>query len=336
MPHPMTLPTPPPESAAVRGVRGSAIRDLLAVTERPGVLSLAGGLPATELIPGLRIAEAAARVMGSSDALQYTTSRGATRCREAVARVEAVDPSQILLTHGSQQALSLLAQSLLDPADVVVVDDPVYVGALQAFQSVRAHVEALPITNEGTNIAALVKLLESGVRPRIVHTVSNFHNPSGVTSTAATREALANLAQRYGFWIIDDDPYGRLRFDDTVHTTISGHTTVSGHTPIPGERVIRLGSASKTLAPALRVGWLNASPAIVSLVERLKQCADLCGSALNQLMVAELLSDNVWFEGHIDTVTSEYATRSAALTSALDDAFGADVEYVAPTGGMFC
>lgn len=324
MPHPLTLPTSPIGSAALRSVRGSAIRDLLAVTERPEVLSLAGGLPATELIPSVRIADAAQHVLRNRDALQYTASCGASRCREVVASTDNVDPARILLTHGSQQALSLLAQALIDPGDVVIVDDPVYVGALQAFQCVRAHVVALPITDSGTNTAALAALLAGGVRPRVVHTVSNFHNPSGVTATKDTREELANLAESYGFWIIEDDPYGRLRFGGEPQS------------PIPGETVIRLGSASKTLAPALRVGWLNAPPGIVSLVERLKQCADLCGSTLNQLMVAEMLSDTAWFESHVSNVTSEYGTRAAALTSALDDAFGCSVEYASPTGGMFC
>lgn len=324
MPQSPTIPAIPIESAALRGVRGSAIRDLLAVTERPGVLSLAGGLPATELIPAERIADAATRVLGHRDALQYTTSRGAAQARDAVAAHEGVDADRLLLTHGSQQALSLLALALVDPGDVVVVDDPVYVGALQAFQSVRADVAALPITHDGTNIAALIRLLDSGVRPRLVHTVSNFHNPSGVTASPTTRRRLTDLADTYGFWIVDDDPYGRLGFDGPAHS------------PIVGERVIRLGSASKTLAPALRVGWLSATPAIVGLVERLKQSADLCGSTLNQLMVADLLSDASWFDAHIGTITSAYAARAHALTAALDDELGTRIEYASPTGGMFC
>ena len=324
MPHSSTMPTVPIESAALRGVRGSTIRDLLAVTEQPGVLSLAGGLPATDLIPVDRIADAAARMIGQPNALQYTTSRGVSLCRDVVASVEGVDPHRILLTHGSQQALSLLAQALVDPGDIVVVDDPVYVGALQAFQCVRAEIVALPITSDGTNVGALSRLLERGVRPRIVHTVSNFHNPSGATASTATRNSLADLAETYGFWIVEDDPYGRLSFDG------------ASPTPIPGERTIRLGSASKTLAPALRVGWLNATPAVVDLVERLKQSADLCGSTLNQLMVADLLSDTTWFDAHIDMIASAYAFRAHALTSALDDELGDSVEYTSPSGGMFC
>ena len=324
MPPSSTTPTVPIESAALRGIRGSAIRDLLAVTEQPEVLSLAGGLPATDLIPSDRIADAAARTIGRPDALQYTTSRGVSLCRDVVANIEAVDPDRILLTHGSQQALSLLAQALVDPGDVVVVDDPVYVGALQAFQCVRAEIVALPITRNGTNVGELSRLLERGVRPRIVHTVSNFHNPSGVTASTETRTGLADLAETYGFWIVEDDPYGRLAFDGAPTS------------PIPGERTIRLGSASKTLAPALRVGWLNAPPAVVALVERLKQSADLCGSTLNQLMVADLLADTEWFDAHIDTIASAYSLRAHALTSALDDEFGDSVEYTSPTGGMFC
>lgn len=313
-----------PPSRALESIRGSAIRDLLAVTERPGVLSLAGGLPATDLIPTARIAVAAQRAIADASALQYTASTGVARCREAIAHLQCAAPEQILITHGSQQALSLLAQALVDPGSTVVVDDPVYVGALQSFQAVCARIVALPITGAGTNVAELETRLRSGLRPRIVHTVSNFHNPSGVTASAHTRIRLAELADQYGFLAIEDDPYGALRF------------TGDPIDPIPGDRVIRLGSASKILAPALRVGWMQAPPSIVGMVERLRQSADLCGSAFSQLMTADLLSDTGWLADHVDRLCAQYRVRATALTDALDRHLGGRIDWRPPEGGMFC
>ncbi|PXW30030.1 UNVERIFIED_CONTAM: 2-aminoadipate transaminase [Williamsia faeni] len=314
-------------SHALANVRGSAIRDLLKLTEKPDVLSLAGGLPATELIPAERISESAARISADPEALQYTVSAGVYSCREAVARYLGVDePVGVLLTHGSQQALFLLAHALVNPGDLVVVDDPVYVGALQVFQSVRARVRALPITAAGLDVDALRELLEAGERPRIVHTVSNFHNPAGVTATAATRIELARLADRYGFIVVEDDPYGRLRFSVTDIEPIAAH----------GDRIVRLGSASKILAPALRVGWMSGPKEVIEMVELLRQGADLCGSTFSQLIVAELLDDSAWLDSHVDRVRSEYRLRATTLAGALRHELGDKVQFGEPEGGMFC
>ncbi|MGJ0119159.1 PLP-dependent aminotransferase family protein [Williamsia sp. MIQD14] len=305
---------------------GSAIRDLLRLTESPGVLSMAGGLPATELIPAERIALATASALGDRDLLQYTASAGLRRTRESIARHETVAPDQVLVTHGSQQALSLLAAALVDPGDVVVVDDPVYVGAMQVFASVGADIRGLPLTDEGIDVATLAQWCADGLRPTIVHTVTAFHNPAGVSAASGRRRALAELADRYGFWVIDDDPYGRLRF--------------GGVAPPPtrsfGERVITLGSASKILAPALRVGWLIAPPQVVALVERLRQSADLCGSALCQAVVGDLLDDTDWLATHVAGVAAAYGRRAHALVDALEDVFGDAIEISVPDGGMFC
>jgi 2-aminoadipate transaminase len=233
---------------------------------------------------------------------------------------------RVLLTHGSQQALFLLAHALVNPDDLVIVDDPVYVGALQVFQSVRARIRALPITPAGINVARLREWLESGERPRIVHTVSNFHNPAGVSASASTRRELARLADDYGFVIVEDDPYGRLRFSGSDIEPIAAHS----------DRVVLLGSASKVLAPALRVGWMSGPSEVIALVERLRQGADLCGSTFSQLMVADLLGDRDWFAKHIAVVCGEYASRAEALTGSLRTTFGDRVEFTEPEGGMFC
>ena len=314
-------------SHALANVRGSAIRDLLKLTEQPHVLSMAGGLPATELIPAQRIAESAVRIIADSSALQYTVSAGVWSCREVVADyIGAEDPGQVLLTHGSQQALFLLAHALVNPGDLVIVDDPVYVGALQVFQSVRARVRALPITADGIDVNLLRKWLREGERPRIVHTVSNFHNPGGVSASEANRVELARLADEFGFVVVEDDPYGKLRFSGADVNPIATHS----------DRVVLLGTASKILAPALRVGWMSGPPEVVGLVERLRQGADLCGSTFSQLMVADLLADREWLSGHIGEICSEYSSRADALTESLRRTFGEAAQFTAPEGGMFC
>lgn len=316
----------PRPSAAARSVRSSAIRDLLAVTERPDILGLAGGLPATELIPVDRIAAATAAALTDASSLQYTVSAGTAAARAAIGRHEGVEADHVLVTHGSQQALSLLATALVDADDVVVVDDPVYVGARQAFEAVRADTRGLPLTPTGIDTELLELWCREGLRPRLVHTVATFHNPGGVSADVARRRHLAELADTYGFWIVDDDPYGRLRFRGEDPGPIRRH----------GERVISLGSASKILAPALRVGWLLAPPPVIATVERLRQSADLCGSTLTQSVTGALLDDRDWLDEHLGILRVAYRDRANALVDALREELPDDTEISDPDGGMFC
>jgi 2-aminoadipate transaminase len=321
-----------PLSSRLRDVRGSAIRDLLALTARPEVISLAGGLPGTDLLPRERIAHALSAAVADPAAIQYGETAGLRRLREVVAQHESarigrsVESDGVLVTSGSQQALDLLARAALDPGDPVVVEDPVYVGALQVFQAVGAALHPVPVDVDGMAVDVLAARLAAGLRPRLVHTVSSFHNPRGATLSQARRAELAALADRYGFLVVEDDPYGLLAFD--------------GHPPVPvaahGERVVRLGSASKILAPALRVGWLTGPAMLLTAVERLKQCADLCASSLTQAVAAELLDDHGWFDAHLHRLRTALRERADALTVAIRDAFGATVACSAPSGGMFC
>ncbi|MCE0767940.1 PLP-dependent aminotransferase family protein [Pseudonocardia kujensis] len=335
--RPPTSTTPagsPPVALAARlaGIRGSAIRDLLTLTARDDVLSLAGGLPAADLMPRERIAAAADRALRSPAAVQYSETAGLAELREVVAAHEtgrtgrAVAPADVVVTSGSQQALDLLARALLDPGDPVAVEDPVYVGALQVLQAAGAEVHPVPLDADGMRVDVLATRLEAGFRPRLVHTVSSFHNPRGVTMGQERRRALAELAERYGFLVVEDDPYGLLAFDGAPPRPLAAH----------GERVVRLGSASKVLAPSLRVGWLVAPPVLAAAVERLKQSTDLCGSSLTQMITAELLADEEWFAAHVEGVRRENRVRAAALTAAVDAEFGAAVRRSTPTGGMFC
>lgn len=331
---PLAPPRPPsvPLSRRVREVRGSAIRDLLTLTARDDVLSLAGGLPAVDQLPRERIAEATARALAAPAAVQYGETAGLAVLREVVATHETarigrpVATADVVVTSGSQQALDLLARATLDPGDVVVVEDPAYVGALQVFQAAGAQLHGVPVDADGMAVDTLETWLAAGLRPTLVHSVTSFHNPRAVTLSQPRRARLAALADRYGFLLVEDDPYGLLSFAGPPPRPLAAH----------GGRVVRLGSASKILAPALRVGWLVGPPEIAAAVERLKQCTDLCGSTLTQAVAAELLADGSWFDAHLARLRAGNRARAAAFTSAVDEAFGDAVARSTPVGGMFC
>ena len=321
-----------PLSSRLRDVRGSAIRDLLSLTARPEVVSLAGGLPGTDLLPRDRIAAALAAAVVDPAGMQYGETAGLRRLREVVAEQEServgrvIDADGVVVTSGSQQALDLLARAVLDPGDPVVVEDPVYVGALQVFQAAGAALHPVPVDADGMAVDVLAARLAAGLRPRLVHTVASFQNPRGATMSAARRAELAALAERYGFLVVEDDPYGLLAFDDAPPRPVAAHS----------ERVARLGSTSKVLAPALRVGWLTGPAELLGAVERLKQCADLCTSGLTQVVAAELLADRAWFAAHVERLRDALRERAGALTGAVRATFGTALTCSTPTGGMFC
>ncbi|MFI5720874.1 PLP-dependent aminotransferase family protein [Nocardia sp. NPDC051750] len=320
-----------PLAAKLTGLTSSAIRDLLKLTANADVISLAGGLPDAELMPGPRIAAAAESALRTPAALQYTESPGWGPLREVLAERETarfgrpVGVDEVFVTHGSQQALSLLAEVLLDPGALVVVEDPAYVGALQVFRAAGARIVAVPLDDEGMRVDLLEELIAGGERPAVVHTVSNFHNPGGVTMSARRRRALAAAAEKHRFWVIEDDPYGELWFDRPAPEPVAMYSPA----------VIRLSSASKIIAPTLRVGWMVAPERVCRAVELLKQGADLCGSALTQQIAAELLADTGWLTGHIDRVRGVYADRAAALVASVRDRFGDRLRCSPASGGMF-
>ena len=183
----------------------------------------------------------------------------------------------------------------------------------------------MPLDADGMRVDVLADLLAAGLRPRLVHTVASFHNPRGVTLAPARRGALAALADRYGFLVVEDDPYGLLAFDGAPAHPVAAY----------GDRVLRLGSASKIVAPALRVGWLTGPTVVTAAVERLKQGTDLCGSSLTQAIAAELLADTGWLDAHLSTTRAVTAARARAFTAAVAVLLP-DVACTTPTGGMFC
>ncbi|MFE1595773.1 PLP-dependent aminotransferase family protein [Nocardia sp. NPDC058705] len=323
--------TTPALAAKLAGLQSSAIRDLLKLTARPDIISLAGGLPDATLMPRDRIARAAETALRDPAVLQYTESSGWPALREVIAARESakigrpVQVAEVFITHGSQQALSLLAEVLLDPGALVIVEDPAYVGALQVFRAAGARIIAVPLDSDGMRLDILEDLLAAGERPALVHTVSNFHNPGGVTLAPERRAHLAKLAEAHGFWIIEDDPYGELWFDQPSPAPVASYSP----------QVIRLSSVSKILSPSLRVGWMIAPERVCRAVELLKQGADLCGSALTQQITTDLLSDADWLAAHINTIRTTYGTRARALVAAVHTTFGDRIHCTAPTGGMF-
>jgi 2-aminoadipate transaminase len=315
--------------------QASRIRELLRLTEQPHMMSLAGGLPAPDGFPDGLIRQAFDRAMGhvgvtGATALQYSPTEGLTALRELVAADHVVPIEEVLVTTGSQQALDLLARVLCDPGDVIVAEDPSYLGALQAFRFAGASVVGVEGDGDGIDVDGVdAALALAGGRAKAIYVVPNFHNPSGAVLSAARRVQLIDVAQRHGVVVIEDDPYGEIRFAGTPLTPLArlGAETGAG--------VVRLGSSSKVLAPGLRVGWMSGPTSIVAAAVRAKQAADLHTSSLNQLIVAEALADATAFGDHLDRARSLYGARAAALAEALRSHLGDQVSFSAPEGGMF-
>ena len=314
-------------SRRAAGATSSVIRDLLRLVERPGVLSLAGGLPAPEGFPVERLRLAAERALAGGGrygvaALQYGPTEGDDELRAlAAARLGSARQEDVLVTTGSQQGLDLVARALVDPGDVVVVEAPSYLGALQAFRTCEPVFVDIPIDGDGLRTDELEQRLAAGLRPKLLYTVPNFQNPSGATLSLGRRVHLAALADRYGFVVVEDDPYGVLRFRGEPLPAIRSC----------GENVVSLGTASKLLAPGLRVAWLAAPAWLAGPLVRLKQAADLHTSTLAQRIVADVLADEEFVAAHIERVAAIYRGRCDALATAI----GGIVDVIRPDGGMF-
>ncbi|MFD8796595.1 aminotransferase-like domain-containing protein, partial [Streptomyces vinaceus] len=252
---------PPPGFAArATGVGGSPIREILALTARPGVISFTGGLPAPELFDaqGLRAAYDVAFAESAARALQYSTTEGAPELREAVAaRVTArglrTGPDDLVVTTGSQQALALITATLVEPGDAVLVENPTYLAALQCFGLAGARVVPVPCDDEGILPDALEEIV-ARERPKVLYTVPTFQNPTGRTLPGERRAEVARIAARRGLWLVEDDPYGELRFEGAEVPWLAAH-------PGAQDRTALLGSFSKVMAPGLRLGWLPGPPA---------------------------------------------------------------------------
>lgn len=325
----------PPLAARAGAVGGSPVRDILAVTARPEVINFAGGLPAPELFDTDAVAAAFQAVLTGSGtaarALQYSTTEGEPTLRSAIAarvtaRGLATDADDLLVTSGSQQALSLLATALIEPGDTVLVEDPCYLAALQVFAFAGARVVPVPCDDDGIAPEALDELTALHA-PKLLYTVPTFQNPTGRTLPAARRQAVAEVAERRGLWIVEDDPYGELRFEGERVPWVASYAGAA-------DRTVLLGSFSKIMAPGLRLGWLRAPAALRRACAVAKQAADLHTPTVNQLAAARYLADHD-LDAHVARVAAAYGERRDAMLAGLADALPAGSTWNRPEGGMF-
>lgn len=323
----------PPLAARARAIGGSPVRDILAVTARPEVINFAGGLPAPELFDAAGIAAAYQAVLTETPAraLQYATTEGEPVLRTALAartsaRGLATGADDLLVTTGSQQALSLLATALLEPGDVVLVEQPCYLAALQVFAFAGARIVAVPGDAAGVDPEALDELVVRE-RPKLFYTVPTFQNPTGRTLPADRRAAVAEVAARRGLWIVEDDPYGELRFEGERLPWIAAQAGAA-------DRTVLLGSFSKVMAPGLRLGWLRAPTDLLRACVVAKQAADLHTPTVNQLAAARYLADND-LDAHVARVAAVYRDRRDAMLAGLPDSLPEGSSWERPEGGMF-
>ncbi|WP_369199835.1 PLP-dependent aminotransferase family protein [Streptomyces sp. PU-14G] len=323
----------PPLAARAASVGSSPVREILALTERPEVISFAGGLPAPELFDADGIRAAYDRVLTEEPqrVLQYSTTEGDPALRAAVAgrlagRGLPTDPGALLVTTGSQQALTLLATALLEPGDTVLVEDPTYLAALQCFGFAGARVVPVRSDEDGVDPEALAEAVERD-RPKLLYLVPTFQNPTGRTLPLARRQAVAEIAARNGLWLVEDDPYGELRFAGEPVPWLAS-------LPRAADRTVLLGSFSKVMAPGVRLGWLRAPAALRRACVVAKQSLDLHCSTVDQAAAARYLADSD-LDAHLARVREAYRQRRDALVDGLATALPHGSTWNRPEGGMF-
>jgi 2-aminoadipate transaminase len=318
---------------------GSPIRELFKYLSEPGMISFAGGYPASDLfdVDGLHAASARA-YQNPVRCLQYGPTDGIPELKQRlIALMAQRDVScvgdELLVTTGSQQGLDLLLRIWVNAGDVVLTEQPAYPATLQALKLQQAHVITVPVDEHGLDVDALATLLASGTvaSPRLLYTVPTFANPTGATLSRARRIALLKLAVQYRFLIVEDDPYGDLRFAGAKVPSILALTS-----EVDGSRdwVVHFASLSKIVAPGLRVGWTVAPPEIVRRCVIAKQTVDLCSTPWTQAIAAEYLADGA-LDRHLPRIAGMYQRKSDALCNALRTQFGGAIEFHEPEGGMF-
>ncbi len=315
----------------INDVPRSFLREILKVAISDDVISFAGGLPNRALFPAEAVRAAASAVLGddAGSALQYGSLEGYAPLREWIAaryrrRGVDVDAADVLVTTGSQQGLDLLGKVLLNEGDAVAIEQPGYLGAIQAFSIYRPQFAGVPLTENGADAGALQSVLESR-RPRLFYTVPTFQNPSGVSYDEACRREVAEVIGASNTWLIEDDPYHELRFSGAPATSFAS---------LAPEHTVMLGSFSKIVAPSLRVGWLVARGELMDKLVVAKQATDLHTSEVTQRIVLRYLADND-LDAHIELIRERYGAQCRAMLDALARHFPADCRYTEPQGGMF-
>lgn len=329
-------------ASAAGVIKGSAIRELLKVTEQPGVISFAGGLPAPICFPAEEIALATERVLATEAArvLQYGPTEGFPPLREFLAglmqqRGVDVGPSDIIISSGSQQGLDMVAKLLLDRDDIVLVENPTYVGALQAFRPYQPQFVTLPMDEHGLIPAALettlAALQSERRRAKFLYTVPSFQNPTGVTLSYERRLALLDIAERYDLPIVEDDPYGELRYSGEPVPALAALDTQRHGEP---RQVLYFSTFSKVLAPSLRVGWIVGPADVLRRLALIKQGLDLHTGSLAQAIAFESCRYGL-LDTLVPRIRAAYHERRDTMLAALIREMPTDVQWTTPEGGMF-
>jgi 2-aminoadipate transaminase len=322
-------------------VKSSAIRELLKISEKPGMISFAGGLPAPEVFPVERFEEACQKVLSehSALALQYGPTEGCEVLRTMIARhmlrygIQAkID--NVLITSGSQQALDLIGKLFINPGDRVLVEAPTYLGALQAFGVYGAQYLSVPVDTDGLRTELLEESLRLG--PKFMYILPNFQNPAGVTLSEGRREQLILLADKYGIPVIEDDPYGQLRYEGKhiAPLVVLDRQNMRRDDNFSLGNVIYLSTFSKTLAPGLRLGWIVAPAEVIAKLTQLKQGTDLHTSSFIQLVAYEVARGG-FLDQHVKQIRAVYRERRDVMLQALAEFFPSEVTWTHPKGGLF-
>jgi 2-aminoadipate transaminase len=324
-------------ASRTRVMKSSAMRDLMAVTARPEVISLAGGLPDTGTFPPETFAAVAQRIAREScaKALQYGPTEGLAETKACIAEIMGAegmraDPEDVVVTTGGQQVIDLVTKTLIDPGDVVIAEGPTYPGAVPVFSAYQAEVVQVDMDADGMRVDRLEETLErlerDGRRPKFVYTVPSFQNPAGVTMSLARRRRLVEVAHERELLVLEDNPYGLLRYEGAPPPPLYA---LDG-----GVYVMYLGTFSKILSPGIRLGWVVAPPPVLEKINLGKQSADLCTSTLSQLMVQAYFEHAHWRD-YVESLTDVYRGRRDTMLDALADHFPPQAEWTRPGGGLF-
>jgi 2-aminoadipate transaminase len=309
----------------VTGMKPSALREILKLTQKSNVVSFAGGLPAPNLFPQERIAEATQKVIKEQarQAFQYGTSEGYAPLREWVAEDLKVSPENVQIVSGSQQGLDTIAKIFLDPGDKVVVAEPTYLGALRTFDVYEASYLSVACDDQGMLADSLKEALKKN--PKLIYVIPNFDNPSGISMSLERRQKLVELARNYGVPIYEDNPYGELRFEGPELPNLFS---------LAPDIVIYGGTFSKTMVPGFRLGWIVAGPDVIKACVMAKQAADLHTATFTQMIAYEVTRDN-FMDTQIAKVREYYRQQRNLMIDAIEKNFPEDVAFTRPSGGMF-
>jgi len=334
-----------------KGMRSSAMRDMMSLTERPEVISLAGGLPETRTFPPELYAKLMSKVAAESTAraLQYGPTEGmgcTVDCIVEVMKAEGthVDPDEVIVTTGGQQVIDLMCKAFVDPGDTIVAEAPTYPGAVPTFDAYQADVVQIEVDAQGMPIDELERTLDrlasEGRTPKFIYTIPNFQNPGGVTMSLPRRHRLVEVAREREMMVLEDNPYGMLRYEGEELPTLHSLDALAAKRGGASDFVVYLGTFSKILSPGVRLGWAVAPRPVMEKLNLCKQGADLCSSPVTQLFVAAYFAEQTvagaptWI-AQLDSLKELYRTRRDAMLAALGEHFGAAASWTQPQGGLF-